>query len=177
VKQVLTLICCFTLCSLPGLAQKKTAEKAAMSDQEFVNFAGQTDMVDANLGKLASTAASSEPTKEFAEKLVTDQTDDFQQLSKAAHHASLTIPDAIDKEHNRTMIDPFQKLTGASFDHRFAKEMIAAQTKSIDVYKKEAADAQNPALKTYAEEALPILQSHLSDAKNLENTKTSAKKG
>lgn len=176
-KHALTVVCCVALCSLPGLAQKKTSEKVPMSDQEFINFAGQTDMVDANLGKLAGTAASSEPTKEFAQKLVADQTGDFDQLSKVAQKASFTVPDAIDQEHNRTMIDPFQKLKGASFDHRFAKEMIAGETKSIDVYKREAADAQNPALRTYAEEALPILQSHLSDAKSLEKTKTSAKKG
>jgi putative membrane protein len=177
VKHVLTLVCCMVLCSLLGLAQKKTSEKAAMSDQEFVNFAGQIDMVDANLGKLASTAASSKPTKEFAQKLVSEQTDDFQSLSKVARQANLSVPEAIDKEHNRTMIDPFQKLKGAAFDHRFAKEMIAADTKSIDIYKKEAANAQTPALRTYAEESLPVLQSHLSDAKSLESTQTSVKKG
>jgi putative membrane protein len=148
-----------------------------MSDQQFVDFAGQADMVDANLGKLASTAASSELTKEFGQKLVSDQTDDFRQLSKVAGQANLSVPNAIDREHNRTMIDPFQKLKGNSFDHRFAKEMIAGESKSIDIYKKEAADAHNPALKTYAEEALPSLQTHLSDAKTLEAEKTSSKKG
>ena len=39
-------------------------------------------------------------------------------------------------------------------------EMIAGHTKAIAVYKKEAADAQNPALKSYAEQVLPVLQKH-----------------
>jgi putative membrane protein len=69
------------------------------------------------------------------------------------------------------MIDPFQKLKGAAFDHKFAQEMVAGHTKAIAVYKKEAADAENPALKSYAEQALPTLQQHLDHAKELEKGK------
>ena len=81
------------------------------------------------------------------------------------------MPNAIDAEHNKAMIDPFQKLNGAAFDRRYVHEMIAGHTKAIAVYKKEAADAQNPALKSYAEQALPTLQKHLDDAKALEKAK------
>jgi putative membrane protein len=176
VKRFLTLLCCFSLCSIPGLAQKKTSG-SSMNDQQFVNFAGQTDMVDANLGQLARTVAPSQPIKDFAQKLVTDQTDDFQELSKAVHESSLHVPNAIDKDHDRAMIDPFQKLKGAAFDRRFVKEMIEGDTKAIDIYKKEAVDAQTPALRSYAEEALPVLQTHLSDARKMEATKTATKKG
>jgi hypothetical protein len=38
------------------LGQKKQAKKPAMSDQNFINFAAQTDMVEANLGQLAQAA-------------------------------------------------------------------------------------------------------------------------
>ena len=177
-KRILTLACCISLCSLPGLAAQKNASKRpAMSDQQFVDFAGQTDMVDANLGDLASLAASSEPVKDFGQKLVTAKTDDYRQLSKAAHDVNLTVPTAIDKEHNRTMIDPFQKVKGASFDRRFVKEMVAGETRAIAIYKREAADSQNAALRSYAEEALPTLQGHLAEAKNMEKTMSAAKKG
>jgi putative membrane protein len=176
VKHILTLVCCISLCSIAGLAQKKNS-KPAMSDQQFVDFAGQTDMVDANLGQLAGTAASSEPIKGYAQKVVNEQTDDFHQLSKAAHQASLKVPSAIDEEHNRTMIDPFQKLKGTAFDRRFVEEMVDEDNKAIAVYKNEAAHAQNLALSSYAEEALPILQGKLAAAKKMETTMAPAKKG
>jgi putative membrane protein len=70
------------------------------------------------------------------------------------------------------MIDPFQKLKGAAFDHRYVHEMVAGHTKAIATYKKEAADGQNDALKAYAEQALPVLQKHLDAAKGLEKSKT-----
>jgi putative membrane protein len=146
-----------------------------MTDQQFVNLAAQTDMVEANLGQLAQTAAATQPIKDYGQMLVTDHTNDYNQLYAAAHQANLDVPNAIDAEHNKAMVDPFQKLQGAAFDRRYVREMIAGHTKAISVYKKEAADAQNPALKSYAETALPVLQKHLDDAKNLEKGKTGSK--
>ena len=169
-KRILLTVCCIALGSGPVLAQKKAATPP-MTDQQFVDLAGQTDMVEINLGKLAQTSASSQAVKDYAQMLVTDHTKDFNQLYDVAHQANLTRPDAIDAEHNKMMIDPFQKLNGAAFDHRYVPEMVAGHTKAIAVYKKEAADAQNPAVKTYAETALPVLQKHLDGAKDLEKSK------
>jgi putative membrane protein len=169
-KRILSALCCVALCSMPALAKEKAAA-AAMTDQQFVDFAAQTDMVEANLGQLAGSAADAQPVKDYAQMLVTDHTNDFHQLYDIAHQANLNMPMAIDAEHNKAMIDPFQKLKGAAFDHRYVHEMIAGHTKAIAVYKKEAADAQNPALKSYAEQVLPTLQKHLDGAKALEKAK------
>ena len=171
-KRILSAVCCLALCSMPALAkEKKAAGGAAMSDQQFVDFAAQTDMVEANLGQMAESVASAQPVKDYAQMLVTDHTNDFNQLYSVAHQANLNMPNAIDAEHNKAMIDPFQKLKGAAFDHHYVQEMIAGHTKAIAVYKKEAADAQNPALKSYAEQDLPVLQKHLDGAKALEKAK------
>ncbi len=53
--------------------------------------------------------------------------------------------------------------------------MVAGHTKAIEIYKKESAYAQNEALRSYAQEALPTLEKHLSAAKELEKTKPSKK--
>jgi putative membrane protein len=169
-KPVLSVACCLVLCTMPALGQKKAAG-AAMTDQQFVDFAGQTDMVEANLGQLAQTAGGSQAVKDYGQMLATDHTNDFNQLYTVAQQANLNRPNAIGAEQNKAMIDPFQKLNGAAFDKRFAHEMLAGHTKAIAVYKKEAADAQNPALKSYAEAALPVLQKHLDGAKDLMKAK------
>jgi putative membrane protein len=170
-KRILATVCCVALCSLSVLAQKKAAGGAAMSDQQFVDFAAQTDMVEVNLGQLAGNVASSQAVKDYGQMLVTDHTNDYHQLYSVAQQANLTVASAIDTQHNKAMIDPFEKLKGAAFDHRFAQEMIAGHTKAIAVYKKEAADATNPGLKSYAEQALPTLQKHLDGAKDLSKAK------
>jgi len=172
-KRFVTLACCVMLGSLPLLAQKHAAEGKTMTDQQFVDFAAQTDMVEANLGQLAQNAGSSQAVKDYGNTLVTDHTSDYQQLSAAAKQAGLNVPTAIDDEHNKMMIDPFQKLKGEAFDHKYAQEMVAGHTKAIEIYKKEANDAQNDAIKSYAQSAIPVLEKHLSGAKDLEKAKSS----
>ena len=104
--------------------------------------------------------------------LVTDHTSDFNQLSSAARQAGLSVPSAIDAEHDRTIIDPFEKLKGTTFDRRYIQDIVAGHEKGIAIYKKEAADAQNPALKSYADHALPVLEKHLAAAIKLEKART-----
>ncbi len=174
-KRILVAVCFISIVSIAALGQKKNVTNTTMSDQQFVDFAAQTDMVEANLGQLAGTVASAQSVKDYAQMLVTDHTNDFQQLSNVAHQANLNLPTAIDAEHNKTMVNPFQTLKAAAFDHRYVQEMVAGHTKAIAIYKKEAADAQNSALKSYAEQTLPILEKHLGGAKNLQAAKTPAK--
>jgi putative membrane protein len=143
-KRVFSALCCLGLCSVTSFAQK-------MTDQDFVDFAAQTDMVEANLGQLAGSVAASQGVKDYGQMLATDHTQDYGQLTSAAQQASLTAPTAIDSQHNKAMIDPFQKLHGAAFDHKYIQEMIAGHTKAIAIYKT----------------ALPVLQKHLDQAKAL----------
>jgi putative membrane protein len=166
-RQILAGLCCLAMCSVPALAQKT----APMTDQQFVDFAAQTDMVEANLGQLAQTSGDAQAVKDYGQMLATDHTKDFSDLHAAAQQASLTVADAIDVAHNKQMIDPFQKLKGASFDRKYAQEMVAGHTKAIAIYKNEADNAQNPAIKSYAQTALPVLQKHLDSAKDLAKSK------
>jgi putative membrane protein len=169
-KRMIAGVCCLALCCLPLMAQKKMAKMAAgatMTDQQFVDFAAQTDMVEANLGQLAQTNSDTQAVKDYGQMLATDHTQDYGNLAAAAQQASLTVPNAIDTAHNTKMIGPFQKLKGKAFDRKYIQEMIAGHTKAIAIYKKEATAATNPQIQQYAQTALPVLQKHLDGAKAL----------
>lgn len=168
-KRMIAGVCCLALCCLPLMAQKHSAKMAgaAMTDQQFVDFAAQTDMVEANLGQLAQTNASSQDVKDYAQGLVTDHTQDMGNLATAAQQANLTVPNAIDKKNNDMIIGPFQKLKGKAFDRKYIQEMIAGHTKAIAIYKKESTAATNPQIQQYAQNALPVLEKHLDGAKAL----------
>jgi putative membrane protein len=174
-KRLLTAICCVNLLWIPALAQKKAAHPAkaggAMTDQQFVDMAAQTDMVEANLGQQAQNVSENQQVKDYGQMLVTDHTKDFGDLHTAAQQAGVTVPDAIDAAHNKSMIGPFEKLKGAAFDRKFIQDAIAGHEHAIAVYKKEAADAQNPAIKSYAEATIPVLEKHLKGAQDLEHAK------
>src|ERR1700748_761102 len=107
-KALLSAVCCVALCTTPVLGQKKAAKAAAgaaMTDQQFVDFAAQTDMVEANLGQMAQSSGSAQAVKDYGQMLATDHTQDFHQLYGVAEQARLKMPDEIDAEHNHEMID------------------------------------------------------------------------
>jgi putative membrane protein len=168
-KLALSTICFLMLCSFALLAQDA---KAPMSDQKFVDFAAQTDMVEANLGDLAQNVGDAEAVKDYGQMLAIDHTTDYQKLQSVAQQAGLSVPTAIDAEHNKSMVGPMHALKGAAFDKKFSHDMAVGHAQAIAVYKKEADGTQNPVLKTYAQETLATLQKHEDDAKTLQPGKT-----
>jgi putative membrane protein len=165
-KKIFTIVCCLALSCLPALAQKEHASKGSMSDQDFVNMAAQTDMLEAHLGKMAADHASGQDVKDYAQMLVTDHTANYQQLQSLAAKDNFTVPTALDAAHDK-MIAPFEKLNGAAFDSRYKQTMIAGHTQAIAVFEKESNNAQNPDVKAYAAATLPTLHKHLDGAKDL----------
>jgi putative membrane protein len=163
-------VCCLALIVTPAVSQKRHAHASPattpMTDQQFIDMAAQTDMLEAHLGQMAANQASSQDVKDYAQMLVTDHTNDYQQLTAMAEKDSLTVPKGLDAEHNK-MIAPFDKLNGKAFDMRYIHEMIEGHTKAIAVYTKESSDAQNGDVKSYAAATLPTLQKHLDGAKDL----------
>lgn len=171
-KGISVLALALGLVTLPLLAKPKGAKetgKAPMTDQQFVDFAAQTDMTEANLGQAAQEKGG-QAVQDYGASLRSDHTSDYNQLAEAAQKAGLTVPKGIDAKNDR-VINSLDKLKGPAFDHRFAQEMIAGHEHAIAVYKQASEDAQNPDIKAYAQQALSTLQKHLGDAKQLEKPK------
>lgn len=168
-KRAFAAACCLALLAVPAFSQKH-APGTPMTDQEFINMAAQTDMLEAHLGQMAANQASSDDVKNYAQMLVSDHTSDYTQLQAMAAKDNLTVPAGLDDEHNK-MIDPFNKLNGKAFDQKYIHEMIEGHTKAIAAYTKESSDATNGDVKSYAAATLPTLQKHLDGAKDLAKKK------
>jgi putative membrane protein len=168
-RPILSAVCCAALCWLGAAAQHQPRAKSAsvaMTDQQFVDFVGQTDMLEAHLGQMAADQASAQGVKDYSQMLISDHTSDYQKLGPLAAKSGLTVPTGLDAAHNK-MIAPLEKLNGAAFDSRYLHAMVEGHTKAIEVFKREAGDAQSPDLKAYASETLPVLERHLDGAKEL----------
>jgi putative membrane protein len=165
-----TIAVLFSCALLPALSAAKAEHKGTMSDQEFVDFAAQTDMMEAHLGQMTQDQAGAQGVKDYGQMLTTDHTSDYNQLTAVAGKANLNVPKGLDSKHD-AMIAPLEKLHGMAFDRRFEHEMVMGHEAALAVYKRESNDAQNPDIKTYAAQVIPTLEKHLSDAKALEKTK------
>lgn len=164
-RNIIAGLTCCALCCIPVFGQA-AATGASANDQSFVDFAAQTDMTEAHLGQMAQDQAAKQDVKSYAQMLTTDHTNDYNELTAAATKAGDTVPKGIDAANNR-MIKPFEKLKGATFDRRFLHAMVAGHEKAIAKYKAEIEHGDNPDIKTYAQQALPTLEKHLRDARDL----------
>jgi putative membrane protein len=165
-KTIPAIVCCLALTCLTASAQSDHAKGKPMTDQQFLDMAAQTDMLEAHLGQMAADHAASQGVKDYAQMLVTDHTADYQQLTALAAKDGLTVPTALDAAHNK-IIAPFEKLHGAAFDSRYVHAMIEGHTGAIGVYTKESSDAASADVKAYAGATIPTLQKHLDGAKDL----------
>lgn len=166
-KPILFTLAASMLCAWPAFSQGG----ATGTDQKFVDFAAQTDMLEAHLAQMAQDQANAQGVKDYAQMLNSDHTKDYTQLTDAATKAGLTVPKGLDAMHDRK-IAPFEKLKGAAFDHHYIMDMVSGHQQAIAEYKREADKGQNPDIKAYANAALPVLQKHLDSAKDLEKQKT-----
>jgi putative membrane protein len=155
-------IACCALCCLPAFAQSA----GTGSDQSFVDFAAQTDMLEAHLAQMAQDKAAKQDVKDYAQTLNTDHTNDYNQLTAAATKAGDTVPKGIDAAGNH-VITRFDRMKGAAFDRAYLHEMVTGHEQAIKKYKDEIANGQNTDVKTYAQQALPTLEKHLKDAQDL----------
>jgi putative membrane protein len=166
-KTIPAIVCCLALSCLTASAQKEHAAKGmTMTDQQFLDKAAQTDMLEAHLGQMAADHAAAQDVKDYAQTLVADHTADYQQLTALAAKDGLTVPTGLNAEHNQK-IAPFEKLKGAAFDSKYTHMMIEGHTEAIGVYTKESTDASNADVKAYASATLPTLNKHLDAAKEL----------
>lgn len=141
-------------------------QAADMQTSTFVNKAGQIHMTEAHLGKLAQDRASAEDIKNFGRQLETDHKAAYQRLTQVAEGKGLTVPKAIDAEHQKT-IDRMTNLSGERFDREFRRHQVQDHQKAIDFLRNAQQQLNDQQLKEYASALLPAFESHLQMARTL----------
>lgn len=66
------------------------------------------------------------------------------------------------------MYDRLSKLSGDSFDRSYARDMVKDHSKDVAEFQKEAKNGRDENIKNFAAQTLPTLQSHLDQARQME---------
>ena len=150
--------------AVPALAALSGADKT------FATEAAHGGLAEVQMGQLALQKASSPQVKEFAQRMVTDHTQANQDLMQLGKSENLTLPTQLDAKH-KIEIDGLSAMSGNAFDAAYMQHMVQDHKKTVADFQKQAQSGSDPALKSYAQKYLPIIQQHLQMAE------TSAAKG
>ncbi|MBE9168501.1 DUF4142 domain-containing protein [Pleurocapsales cyanobacterium LEGE 06147] len=83
----------------------------------------------------------------------------------------ITLPNEI-SEQDRNVMDRLSELSGAEFDRQYMQHMVEAHTKDVSMYQRQAEQGEDPELKAFAAETVPILQEHLQLARSISENLT-----
>jgi len=147
------------------------ASDTSNADHNFAMKAAQGGMAEVKLGQLAEQKGTNPMVKEFGRRMVEDHSKANKQLMSVASTQNVPLPNEIDKADQATY-DRLSKLSGDAFDRAYAHDMVKDHTKDVSEFQKEAKSGQDTAIKNFAAQTLPTLQSHLDEARRMEQTVT-----
>lgn len=157
---------------MPGktVEDKPTEGKpsAALSsdDKEFMTKAAKGSMLEVALGREIQRKAASPDVKVFGKRMVDDHGKASRELHDLAAKKGVMLPTTLDKDH-KDEVDKLAKLSGPKLDKEYADEMVDEHEKDVKEFRDATKDVKDPELRAWAEKTLPVLESHLTMAKDL----------
>lgn len=121
--------------------------------------------MEVELGKLASTNASSPAVKAFGQQMVSDHTKANDELKTLAASKNITLPATPGNKH-QDHINDLKEKKGADFDKAYIDLMVDDHKEDVDAFQKEANDGKDAEIKAFAAGKVPTLQHHLDMAKS-----------
>lgn len=147
-----------------GANTSTTASTLDENSREFMNKAAVAGMAEVHMGEMASQKATNARVKSFGEMMVKDHTAANNDLKSVAGTKNVTLPTAMDEEHQKAMAD-IDKETGAKWDKAYMKHMVDGHEKVIKNFEDASKNATDPDVKNFATQKLPTLKMHLDSAK------------
>jgi putative membrane protein len=144
----------------------QSSTKISAADKTFAKNAAEGGIAEVELGKLATEKAGSDQVKQFGERMVNDHSKANDQLKQVAETQGITLPTE-PSPMQRAEKERLSKLSGEQFDKAYMAEMLKDHKKDISEFRTESKSGQDPAVKDFATQTLPTLESHLKDAESI----------
>ena len=144
-------------------------ENNPMDRQMFVTQATSGNLLEIQAGQAATQKGQNQAVKDYGQEMVTDHTAASVELAAIAVSKNLTVSTQLTTAHQQQLA-VLSPLTGTDFDKAFASLMVQSHQEQINLFDDAAKNLDDPELKNFAAEKLPILQQHLQAAQQLDNT-------
>jgi putative membrane protein len=170
-----------------------TAEAVNTTDTEvrdFVVAVASQGIAEIDLGRLAAQRASNPEVKRFGQDMVTDHGRSGEDLKRLAENLGIAVPTQPDEAH-RTLADRLSKMTGTGFDQAYMDAMVTGHQETIGLLTayggdrmsltggggKQPGEQPTPsgaatgqrAVSEWAAKTIPIVQAHLTRARELQS--------
>jgi putative membrane protein len=151
------------------LQQSVTDSTAVTSKQDasFLVDAAAGGQLEVQLGLLAQKNASSPGVKSFGAMMIRDHGKGGNELRSLAMAKRVTLSDTISDDQKKAVKD-LESKSGPDFDKAYINYMVKDHKEDIGDFEKAAQNANDPDVKAFANNHLPMLHQHLDSAQSLQ---------
>jgi putative membrane protein len=165
-KLVLAVVVTALALPLAGSARGLSTQANMPTGKQFITAAADANLGEIALGNLARQKGNNQAVKDFGERMVEDHSQLETKLQELAKAKGITLPseagsDVSNLEHQLSAD------SGAKFDQVYIQHMLAGHKQAISDFENEIEHGQNPAFRSYAESALPVIQDHIRIAEDV----------
>ena len=132
----------------------------------FLVDAADHGMAEVELGRLAQDKGKNENVKSFAGMMVRDHSGVNDQVKSFAKRRNVTLPDSVSNSHKDKKNDLMKK-EGAAFDKAYMDAMVKGHQDVVDLFEKAANNSTDDEVKTFINNILPSIKTHLDSAKSI----------
>jgi putative membrane protein len=159
---------------VPVNADKQVSKQAIKplrkADKDFLQDAQQACMAAVQSSQLALDRSTNEQVRNYAQRVLEEHTDARNRLDALAEAKGVEVPDAPSLMQRARLI-VLSMREGSNFDrHYVGPAAVSAREEAVDLFHKAATGAQDPDIRAFASDTLPLLQHDLDVAKTLQIT-------
>ncbi len=129
-------------------------------DTKFAVMAADGGMAEVQISKLALTKSSNPDVTQLAQMMVDDHTKANEALKALAATKNITLPATI-SDDSQKKYDKLSNESGKTFDKDYTDCMVSDHKSTIDLFKTEANNGNDSAIKAWATATIPTLEHHL----------------
>jgi putative membrane protein len=151
----------------PSSVRDDPGSVLSAKDQQYVNSMAQAGNSEIALAKMATAKASDIAVKQFAEKIIADHGKARSDLEKLAAEKGVTLPTAPDPAKAPAM-QSLVNQTGVAFDRAYMQQAaFGDQPEAQKLFQDASTNAEDPDVKAFAKEQVPVIARHLEMAKSV----------
>jgi putative membrane protein len=157
---------CLTACAT--MAGPGSADMTPNDRVNYVAMAGASDLFEIQSSQIALSKAQRSETRQFAQMLITHHTQTTAALTAAAAASGMNPPPPMLMPMQRQMIDALQGAPAGSFDQLYIHQQVPAHEMALALHQNYAASGDAAPLRAAAASAVPIVQQHLAQARQMD---------
>lgn len=150
----------------PSSARSQTPQQVAVAHapttMEYVRQSALSDLFEITASRMALERSQDPKVRDFAQQMVSDHglsTGEFKHALRDGN-VMVTVPTALDPQREREL-ERLQARPADQFDRAYLESQLQGHRNALDMQRAYAQSGDNAALKKFASQSTPLVESHL----------------